>query len=285
VSGSLPGVIISPYVTGVEKTDSQLYYGDNGDQWVFETNLRLGNGTLLTSSATSYLFNTTATTLNIGGAATTINLGASTGNTQVLNNLVVSGNLTVQGDQIITNTATVEVEDTILYIGTGNTGNAKDIGFVSHFTSGTYQHTGFVRDASDGVWKIFSNVATEPSNDALDFTSAVYDGLKIGALDATSGSFSTTLGVTGATTLSSTLGVTGATTLSSTLGVTGAITASGGITGASTKNMTVASLMPSAGTASTGVGVVMTAAATGASAPTKRPNGDNLAAGDVWISW
>lgn len=42
-----------------------------------------------------------------------------------------------------------------------------------------------------------------------------------GGIGATSGTFSTTLGVTGATSLKSTLSVTGATTLSSTLGVTG----------------------------------------------------------------
>lgn len=45
-----------------------------------------------------------------------------------------------------------------------------------------------------------------------------------GAVTGTTGTFSSTLGVTGAVTLSSTLGVTGATTLSSTLGVTGAVT-------------------------------------------------------------
>ena len=66
---------------------------------------------------------------------------------------------------------------------------------------------------------------------------------------------------------------------------TGTITVNGGITGAAAKNMTVASLMPSGGTASTGVGVVMSAATTGASAPTKRPDGTNLVAGDIWISW
>jgi hypothetical protein len=204
--------------------------------------LTLQNGNLYTpSTGTAYLFNTNPTTLNIGGSATTINLGASTGNTQVNNNLVVSGNLTVQGDQIITNTATVEVEDTMIYIGTGNSANAKDIGVVGHFNNGTYQHTGLVRDASDSTWKLFSNVSTEPSNDVLDFTSAVYDDLKIGALDATSGTFSSTLGVTGATTLSSTLGVTGAVTLSSTLGVTGATTLSStlGVTGATTLSSTL----------------------------------------------
>ena len=293
VSGSLPGVIFSPYVTGTEKTASQFYYADNGDQWVFEPTLKLGNGYLTSGSATGYIFNTIATTLNIGGAATTVNLGAATGNTTIGNNLIVTGNLTVQGDQVVTNTSTVEVEDSMIYIGTGNSADSMDIGIVGHRTpsGGSYQHTGLVRDATDGTWKLFTGVTTEPSGSTLDFTGATYEPIKIGALDATSGSFSTTLGVTGATTLSSTLGVTGAVTLSSTLGVTstatigGMLTANGGITGAAAKNMTVASLMPSGGTASNGVGVVMTASVTGASAPTKRPNGDNLVAGDVWISW
>ena len=64
----------------------------------------------------------------------------------------------------------------------------------------------------------------------------------------TTGTFSSTLGVTGATTIaglsattgtfSSTLGVTGAATLSSTLGVTGLITSTGGISGGSATHTT-----------------------------------------------
>ena len=121
-----------------------------------------------------------------------------TGDASFNNNVVISGNLTVQGGQIITNTATMEVEDPLIYIGTGNVGNSNDIGFVGHFTSGTYQHTGLVRDASANNWKLFSGVTTEPSASTLDFTNAVYDSLQIGALTATSGDFSGNLNVTGA---------------------------------------------------------------------------------------
>lgn len=299
VSGSLPGVIISPYIDGTEKTNSQFYYGDNGDQWVFEPTLKLGNGTLTTGSTTSYIFNTIATTLNIGGAATTVNIGAATGNTQVLNNLVVSGNLTVQGDQVITNTATVEVEDTMLYIGTGNSANAKDIGFVGHFTSGTYQHTGFVRDASDGVWKIFSNVSTEPSNDTLDFTGATYDGLKIGALDATNGTFSGAL-TYGGVTLTNAVTGTGKMVLDTAPTISGTLTASGGITSALQKASAIAApyyasvaesagqfagFASGAGANSTGSRVIMTASQTSSAAPASRPDGSTLRAGDIWISW
>jgi hypothetical protein len=179
--------------------------------------LAVNGGDITTTATSATLFNANATTIDAFEAATTINIGASTGTTTVQHNLVITGNLTVNGDQIINNTATMEVEDSLIYIGTGNVGNSNDIGVVSHFNPGTYQHTGIVRDATDGVWKLFSGVATEPSNSTLDFTSAVYDPLKIGALTAASSA------VSGNETVGGTLGVTGATTL------TGALTASGGL--------------------------------------------------------
>lgn len=100
--------------------------------------------------------------------------------------VVIAGNLTVNGTTVTLNSSTYEVEDTLIYIGTGNAGNSADIGFAGHFTSGTYQHTGLVRDASDGVWKLFSGVSTEPENSTLDFTSAVYDAFKCGAITCAS---------------------------------------------------------------------------------------------------
>jgi hypothetical protein len=195
------------------------------------------NGSSVTTTSTSMsLFNTNATTVNAFGAATTLNIGGASGTTTVGNNLVITGNLTVNGTQVIENTTTMEVSDPMIYIGTGNSGNSNDIGFVGHFTSGTYQHTGLVRDASDaGKWKLFSGMSTEPSNAVLDFTTWTKDTLVLGGLEATSVTNSGnetiggTLGVTGATTLSSTLGVTGAATLSSTLAVTGASTLTGDV--------------------------------------------------------
>ena len=141
---------------------------------------------LVAGSVSMDLFNTTATTLNIGGAATTLNIGASGGTITTANHLVVTGDLTVQGDRIINNTATVEVEDTMIYIGTGNSANSSDIGVVGHFDNGTYQHTGIVRDASANNWKLFSGVSTEPSASTLDFTTWTKDTLQLGQADVTS---------------------------------------------------------------------------------------------------
>ena len=153
--------------------------------------LAVNGGDITTTATSATIFNTNATTVDAFEAATTLNIGASSGNTTVQNNLTVTGDLTVNGTTVTLNTSTYEVEDSLLYIATGNSGNSQDIGFAGHATISTvYQHLGLVRDATDGIWKLFSGVASEPLNSTLDFTSAVYDPLKMGALDASTGTFS-----------------------------------------------------------------------------------------------
>ena len=106
-------------------------------------------------------------------------------NAYIGGNLVISGDFTVNGTTTTVSTTDLSVTDPLIYIGTGNSANSVDIGIVGHFNDGTYQHTGIVRDASDGKWKLFSNVVNEPTT-TIDFTGATYDTLKIGALEATS---------------------------------------------------------------------------------------------------
>jgi hypothetical protein len=96
--------------------------------------------------------------------------------------VIISGDLTVSGTTTSVSATNLEITDPLIYIGTGNTANLNDLGFVGHFDNGTYQHTGIVRDATDGKWKLFSGVTTEPS-DVIDFTDAVYDTLKVGTLE------------------------------------------------------------------------------------------------------
>jgi hypothetical protein len=108
---------------------------------------------------------------------------AGTGSTKAMgithDGVVIAGNLTVNGTTTTLNSTTYEIDDPLIYIGAGNSGNSADIGIVGHFNPGTYQHTGLVRDASDGVWKLFSGVTTEPTT-TIDFSAAVYDPIKVG---------------------------------------------------------------------------------------------------------
>lgn len=111
-------------------------------------------------------------------------IGSTTANEGHFTNLTAE-NLTVSGNLTYVDSQDLVVVDPLIYIGEGNASNINDLGFVASFDNGTYQHSGLVRDASDGKWKLFSNVVPEPTN-VVDFTNAVYDHLKLGTLEATS---------------------------------------------------------------------------------------------------
>lgn len=104
-------------------------------------------------------------------------------------NLSVDGNLNVAGTQTTFNSESLNINDPIIYLADNNPGDVLDIGFISSFTNPGYQHTGFVRDATDGTWKLFANVATEPTT-SVDFTDATYSNLRIGGLTAISANIS-----------------------------------------------------------------------------------------------
>ena len=104
-------------------------------------------------------------------------------------NLTVSGNLFVNGNITTINANNLNIADSMIYLADNNPADILDIGFVSAFTSAVrYQHTGFVRDATDGVWKLFANVVPEPTT-TIDFTNASYSNLQLGNLTAVDGLF------------------------------------------------------------------------------------------------
>jgi hypothetical protein len=152
--------------------------------------------TSLTTDSTSFdLVNTTATTVNLAGAATSVNIGASTGNTTIKNNLVVTGNITFGSGTTQLSATVIQVDDTLVYLAKNNTADILDIGFVGAYDTG--KHTGLVRDHANKDWKLFSNVATEPgAGNTIDFTGATYDALTMGGLHATTGEFSSTVTAT-----------------------------------------------------------------------------------------
>ena len=81
-----------------------------------------GGDITTTSTGTATLFNTNATTLNIGGAATTVSIGAVTG-TATINNaeVVISGNLSVNGTTTTINSTTLTVDDKNIELGSVGT--------------------------------------------------------------------------------------------------------------------------------------------------------------------
>ena len=125
----------------------------------------------------------------ISSSDTTNATGTGTGAFIVVGGGSVTKDFWVGGNLYTTNliaisTSNITVQDPLLYL-TANTPYpySYEIGFYSQFdTTGTnYQHTGFIRDHTDNVWKLVSNI-TEPTGQTVDFTNAnvIYDSIKTG---------------------------------------------------------------------------------------------------------
>jgi hypothetical protein len=141
----------------------------------------LGNGSQLTGLPSSY-GNT-----QVASYLPTYTGNLSAGATTISGNLTVGGNLIVNGNVTYINSNNVNINDSLIYLADDNPADTLDIGFVSAFTDATrYQHTGLVRDATDGAWKLFANVVAEPTT-TVDFTGAIYSNLQVGTLTATAG--------------------------------------------------------------------------------------------------
>jgi hypothetical protein len=110
----------------------------------------VNGGDITTTAATATIFNANATTINLGSAATTLNLGAGSGNTTVNNNLVVTGDLTVNGTTTTVNTTNVLVEDKFILLASGSTAGTDGGIIVQSNVAGTGFAFGY--DTADDRW-------------------------------------------------------------------------------------------------------------------------------------
>ena len=105
--------------------------------------------------------------LGTGISGTAITIGHGTSETTIGDNLVVTGNLTVQGDTTTVNTATLSIEDPLVVLANGNnSSDSIDLGLYGLYdTSGSQDlYSGLFRDASDsGKWKLFKDLQVEPT--------------------------------------------------------------------------------------------------------------------------
>lgn len=86
-----------------------------------------------------------------------------TGNMEVDGNVVVDGNFTVNGTNFSASATSITIEDNMVQLAHQNAANTVDLGLVVAYNDGTAKHAGIVRDVSDSKWKLFKDVATEPS--------------------------------------------------------------------------------------------------------------------------
>ncbi len=108
-----------------------------------------------------------------------------TGSVEIDQNLVVDGNLTVNGTQFNASSTSIVIEDNMLQLAHQNAANTVDLGIVVGYNDGAAKHSGIVRDVSADKWKLFKGVTTEPST-TVDFTQGSLDALQVAEFEATS---------------------------------------------------------------------------------------------------
>lgn len=163
---------------------------DAENTWTFATD---GNvtvpGSILAEFVTSPApkitgFDIDTTRVMVNGNVTAANfIGNIQGPSTVFGNLSVTGNLIVSGNTITVSTNNFVVSDNIIFMANNNPANILDIGFAAHYTTDALRHTGFVKDVTDGTWKLFSNVPQEITT-TVDFTNAIYDPIRTGNITA-----------------------------------------------------------------------------------------------------
>lgn len=149
----------------------------SGGIQVAQTALLYGNVVIGSNTSDTVAMNGLLNTSIIPYANVTYSLGNTTNRfaTVFANNItavggnfsgdvVVSGNLVVQGDLTEVSVTTMAVEDPLIQLSANNTSDTIDIGFYGAYNNGTTRYTGLFRDASDsGKFVLFANTVAAPT--------------------------------------------------------------------------------------------------------------------------
>ena len=205
---------------------------NGGSTLTFKANSASGITTAVNSNETVYFgvdntllrSNTTQGAQTVSSDLLLPSNSITVGGTITAQNLAISGNITFANA-----ISTLNITDPMIYLAANNSGNLVDIGMVGHFVgtghtgdTSHYQHTGFVRDYTDNKWKLFSNVAVEPTTTVTFDSNSYYDVIKVGGVDASSGNITAVNAITAnSLTLSTALPIASGGTNSSSYGQNG----------------------------------------------------------------
>ena len=132
------------------------------------------------------------------GSTLTVNsTGIHVNNALSITDLSLSGNLTVSGTLTTIDTNNLTIEDPMIKVANGNATDVVDVGFYGMFTNGGTRYTGLVRDATDGIYKLFTGLEVEPTTTvntaAVGYGTAVLEAyLNSGALVSNNSTLSIT---------------------------------------------------------------------------------------------
>jgi len=119
-----------------------------------------------------------------GVSGTAITIGHGTSEVTIGDNLTITGDLTVSGATTTVNTATLSVEDPLVYLAKNQTGSgAVDIGLIGE--RGDDTNVGFIFDESTNVWSAITT--NDTGTTAGNVTIADYADLRAGEITSDDG--------------------------------------------------------------------------------------------------
>jgi hypothetical protein len=134
----------------------------------------------------------TGNTVTFGTDNTVLRSNNSTVGLQTIStDLTVAGNLIVAGTQTFVNTATVQTNDSLIYLAANNNvGDVVDIGFYGASNTGSsVTYSGLIREGSGGSaagnFFLFKNLATAPTGNTINYSGATAANLVAGNVSAT----------------------------------------------------------------------------------------------------
>jgi hypothetical protein len=93
----------------------------------------------------------------------------SSGDQTISGDLAITGNLVITGNTITQDVSTISTEDSLIKLAANNVADAIDIGFYGQYTNGGTKYSGLVRDASDGIFKLFTDEDTDPTDNVVSY--------------------------------------------------------------------------------------------------------------------
>lgn len=189
--------------TGSAGTSKKIIFGAGG----FAT----GNTQMQIEPDTRVYINIPTNSSSTTTGALVVNGGMGlAGNLNVGGNVTITGAISLQGSGNTVSTSSLSVANSLLFLAANNNADILDFGVIGEYKLGaTTKFAGFVRDATDGIYKLFANNSSTPAN-TVNFsgTGTVYAPLVVGSANVanTTASSSTT---TGALTVAGGLGVAG----------------------------------------------------------------------------
>ena len=115
--------------------------------------------------------------------------------------IAITGNLVVSGNTITQDVEHIRTEDSLIKLAANNAADGLDIGFYGQYENGGTKYAGLVRDASDGVFKLFAGETTDPTDNVLSYgvetIATLHTNLTGNSISVVDGSFSNGVSITG----------------------------------------------------------------------------------------